>query len=150
MRILRLRAYYAPELMASSHLEEDMAAACKKYDITSINYTPTPTRGISENIRREYRNRKYEEMYDGHVIVHRFSMFREGKNPIQRAFRYICCNIKEYFLGIREKEVDIVHSGSTPPTQGMLSVMVAKKLSKSISAKFLLCTIYRMCSQTLW
>ena len=135
MRILRLRAYYAPELMASSHLQEDMAAACEKYNITSINYTPTPTRGISENVRREYKNRKYEEMYDGHVIVHRFSMFREGKNPVQRAFRYICCNIKEYFLSIREKDIDIVHSGSTPPTQGMLSAMVAKKLSKKYKRK---------------
>lgn len=135
MRILRLRAYFAPELMASSHLEEDMAAACKKYNITSINYTPTPTRGISDDVRREYRNRKYEEMYDGHVIVHRFSMFREGKNPVQRAFRYICCNIKEYFLSIREKDIDIVHSGSTPPTQGALSAMVAKKLSKKYKHK---------------
>ncbi len=112
-----------------------MAAACEKYNITSINYTPTPTRGISDDVRREYRNRKYEEMYDGHVIVHRFSMFREGKNPVQRAFRYICCNIKEYFLSIREKDIDIVHSGSTPPTQGALSAMVAKKLSKKYKRK---------------
>lgn len=135
MRILRLRAYYAPELTASSHLEEDMGVACKKYNITSINYTPMPTRGISKDVRREYKNRKYEEMYDGYVIVHRFSMFREGKNPIQRAFRYLCCNVKEYFRSIREKNIDIVHSGSTPPTQGALSAMVAKKLSKKYKHK---------------
>ncbi len=124
-----------PELTASSHLEEDMAIACKKNNITSINYTPTPTRGISENVRLEYKEKKYEEMYDGQVIIHRFSMFREGKNPIQKAFRYVCCSIKEYFLSIREKDIDIVHSGSTPPTQGMLSAMVAKKLSKKYKRK---------------
>ncbi len=135
MRILRLRDYYAPELTASSHLEDDMSAACKKHNITSINYTPMPTRGISNDVRREYKNRKYEEMRDGYVIVHRFSMFREGKNPLQRAFRYICCNIKEYFLSTREKDIDIVHSGSTPPTQGALSAMVAKRLSKKYKRK---------------
>ena len=130
MRILRLRAYYTPEQTASSYLDEDMNEAYKKYDITIVNYTPMPTRGVSEDVRRIYKDRKYEEMYDGHVIVHRFSMFREGKNPIQRALRYVCCSVKEYFLGIKEENIDVVYSGSTPPTQGALSAIVAKKLSK--------------------
>lgn len=86
MRILRLCAYYAPELIASSHLEEDMGIAFQKNQITSINYTPIPTRGISGKTRREYKYRNYEEMYDGYVIVHRFSMFKERKKSYSESF----------------------------------------------------------------
>lgn len=135
IRVLRLRAYYAPELTASSHLEEDMCEAFKVNQITSINYTPVPTRGISKRIRCEYKKRKHEELYDGYVIVNRFSMFREGKNPVQRAFRYICCSIMAFSLCIKEKDIDIVYSSSTPPTQGALSAIVAKKLSKKYKRK---------------
>ena len=57
-------------------------------------------------------------------------MFRESNRSIQRGFRYGLCTIIEYFLGIKEKNIDVVFSSSTPPTQGMLSAKVAKKLSK--------------------
>ncbi len=130
MRILRLRSYYSPEKTAFSHLADDLDEGYAKSGIVCINYAPTPTRGISKEIRREYKKKKYEERYDGNIIIHRFSMFREGKNPVLRALRYILCGIKQYFKGIREKDIDLVYCLSTPPTQGMLSAMVAKKLSK--------------------
>ena len=63
---------------------------------------------------------------NGSLEVKRFSMIREGKNPIQRAFRYFLCSIKHYYKGIQEKNIDVVFSGSTPPTNGVLSVLVAK------------------------
>ena len=57
-------------------------------------------------------------------------MFREGKNPILRAVRYILVNIIHYFKGIKAKDIDLISSGSTPPTQGLLCAAVKKKLSK--------------------
>ncbi len=130
MRLLKLRAYYEPEVTAGTHFIKDMDEANIANGIVSINYTPMPTRGVDDATRRQYKNKKHEVLYDGAVIVNRFSMFREHKNPIQRAFRYLCCSVCEYSLGIREKDIDLVHSASTPPIQGMLSALTAKRLSK--------------------
>lgn len=135
MRILRLRAYYTPELTASNHMSDDMDEAYIKNGIVNVNYTPMPTRGVSDDVRKEYKKRKYEETNDGYVVVHRFPMFREKRNPLQRAFRYMCCGVAQYIYSTREKNVDIVHSGSTPPTQGALSALVAKRLSKKLNRK---------------
>ena len=135
MRILRLRAYYKPEITASSHLSDDMDAAYMENGITCINITPMPTRGISSETRKEYSKRKYEVLNNGSVIVHRFRMFREGKNPVLRAIRYTLCFIIEYFKGIKIKNIDLVHCGSTPPIQGMLGCLVAKRLSRKAGKK---------------
>lgn len=135
MRILRLRAYYTPELTASNHMSDDMDEAYIKNGIVNVNYTPMPTRGVSDDVRKEYKKRKCEETNDGYVVVHRFPMFREKRNPLQRAIRYLCCGVAQYIYSTREKNVDIVHSGSTPPTQGALSALVAKRLSKKLNRK---------------
>lgn len=62
-------------------------------------------------------------------------MIKEGNNPLQKGLKYLLSSISEYFLGIKEKDVDIVLCSSTPPTQGMLSALVAKKLSKKSGKK---------------
>ena len=130
MNILRLSSYFPPEVVSSGHLTEDLYEGFENNDIYCICYAPQPTRGVSEEVYKEYKNRKYEELYNGHVKVHRFPMFREGKNPLQRAVRYFYCAFKQYQLGIKEKDIDAIFSTSTPPIQGMLSALVAKKLSK--------------------
>lgn len=130
MRVLRFRAYYFPEITSSNHLSDDIDNALIQEKITYINYTPTPTRGVPDNVRREYAKKKHETLKGGHLIIHRFSMFREGRNPILRALRYLLCNIAQYCLGVREKDIDLVYSASTPPTQGLLCAKVAKRLSK--------------------
>lgn len=135
MRILRLRAYFSPEKTSGLHLDNDLNEALAKSNITCVNYTPIPTRGVSRETTAKYRTLKTEVLYNGKFVVNRFAMFREGSNALQRAFRYFCCNIVEYFLGTTEKEIDLVYSSSTPPTQGMLSALVAKKLSKKYKRK---------------
>lgn len=135
MNILRLRAYYDPEQTAGIHLDHDLSEAFKNNKINYISYTPSPTRGVTQEVREKYKDRKTEILYDGYVVVHRFSMIPEGTNPIQRAIRYAACSVKEYYLGIKENDIDVVYSSSTPPTQGMLSALVAKKLSKRYGRK---------------
>lgn len=128
MRILKLSGYFYPEQISSSHLTRDLQEAYLDAGFTFVNYVPTPSRGVSDAVREEYKKRRYEEYEDGRVIVHRFSMFREGKNPIQRALRYVLVNVKQYFRGRRAKGIDLILSGSTPPTQGLLCGLVKKKL----------------------
>ena len=126
MRILQLTGYFFPEKAASIYLEENRFEAFGKAGIDTIIYTPTPTRGITEEERKEYKKRKLEMMYDGHVEVHRFSMFAEGKNPILRALRYTLCWIKQFNRGLAAKDIDCIYLASTPPIQGVLGGMLRK------------------------
>lgn len=128
MKILRMRAYYTPEIAASSHLVTDLDEALAKDGFSCSIITPVPSRGVSDEVRKEYSKRKLEMLHDGHVTVRRFAMFREGKNPLQRAIRYLLINVIEYFWGCREKNADVVFGASTPPTQGILCALVAKRL----------------------
>lgn len=130
MKILKLSPYCFPERVSSSHLSNDLNKAYKEAGIETEIYCPTPTRGIDEETRKKYKKIKYEERYDGYVKIYRFSMFREGRNPIMRAIRYILCNIIQYFKGCQAKNIDMIYAGSTPPTQGLLCAMVKRKLSK--------------------
>lgn len=128
MRILKLSAYYEPEQISSTHLSKDLKEAYLRAGFTTENYVPTPTRGVSDEVRAKYKKIKYEETDGGRVIVHRFSLFREGKNPIQRALRYVLCNLIQYWKGSHAKNIDLILAGSTPPTQGLLCGMVKKRL----------------------
>lgn len=130
-----MRAYCDPEKTAGIHLDHDLCEAFKDNDIYYISYTPSPTRGVSKEVREEYKKKRKEILNDGFVTINRFPMFREGRNPVQRAIRYIACSLTEYYLGIIEKNIDLVYSSSTPPTQGMLSALVAKRLSKKYGKK---------------
>ena len=130
IKMLKLSPYCFPEQVSSSHLSRDLNAAYADAGIVIENYVPTPTRGVTKEIRQKYKKIKYEERNDGSIIIHRFAMFPEGKNPLQRALRYVCVNVAQYFKGSRAQGIDLIYSASTPPTQGLLCAKVKKKLSK--------------------
>ncbi len=135
MNILFLDAYYEPETIAYTHLERDLIEGLIS-DGHKINIIcPTPTRGIDQETREKYKNKMLEKKYNGSVTVKRFMAPQEGKNPIGRAFRYFWCNFKTYQIAVKKKDVDIVFSNSTPPTQGALSALVAQRLSKKTGKK---------------
>ena len=130
MRILKLPPYYEPEQISSTHLTHDLESAYVEASFEIIIYTPMPTRGVTVQVRNEYKNKSYEEKADGSIRIHRFPMFREGKTPILRALRYVLCNIVQYWKGIHAENIDVIMGASTPPTQGVLCGMVKKRLSK--------------------
>ncbi len=128
MKVLFLDAYFAPEQIAFTHLEEDLHDALIRdgHEIEVI--CPTPTRLVSDEVRRAYRNKKEETVREGKIRVTRFSAPREGKNPLLRALRYFWCNWRTVSLGKKRRDVDVVFADSTPPTQGFFAGKVAKKL----------------------
>ena len=128
MKVLKLSPYCEPEQVSSSHLTKDLTEAFIKSGITIENYVPTPTRGVTNAVRNKYKKIKYEEREAGKIVIHRFSMFPERKNSIQRAFRYVLVNIVQYIKGSHAKDIDLIYAGSTPPTQGMLCGLVKKRL----------------------
>ena len=126
MKILLLPAYCYPEHAASDHLSKNRNDAFAAAGFNSIAYVPTPTRGVSDDIRYEYEKKKVEHMCDGHLEIHRFAMFREGKNPIGRALRYSLCWIKQFNRGLLAKDIDVIFLVSTPPIQGMLGGILSR------------------------
>ena len=134
-KILMLSPYFFPEQVASTHLTRDINESFFNNDYTIENYVPTPTRGVSNEERKKYKKLKKEICENNHLVVYRFSMFKEGKNLLQRAIRYLLVNIVQYKKGTHAKEVDVIYSGSTPPTQGFLCAKVKRKLSKKYGYK---------------
>lgn len=135
MNLLFLDSYFEPETIAYTHLEKDLLEGLVKENSKVQVICPTPTRGVSAQVREEYKGRKSEKLYSGKVRVRRFWAPQEGKNPIIRAFRYFWCNFRSYYFAVRVKNTDLVFSNSTPPTQGLLSTLVAKRLSKRYKKK---------------
>ncbi len=135
MKILKLSPYYAPERISSSHLSADLEEAYQDAGFITEIYCPTPTRGITDEEYRRYKTVKYEEARDGKVQIHRFSMFREGRNPLLRAVRYVLVHVAQYWKGSHAQEIDVIMGASTPPTQGVLCGLVKNRLSKTYGRK---------------
>lgn len=129
MRILLLPAYFYPEQAASSYLGDNIRQAMCEAGCTLELYAPMPTRGISNEVREEYKKRKVEHWHDGKLEIHRFSMYGEGKNPILRALRYVFCWCAQFWKGLCAKDIDLIYLASTPPIQGMLGGLL-KKIKK--------------------
>jgi glycosyltransferase involved in cell wall biosynthesis len=131
MKILFLDAYFNPESTPFTYLENDIIEAFVKDGHTVDVICPIPTRGVSKEVAEKYKGLKFENLYNGQVNVRRFLASKEGKNPIIRAFRYLWCNVREYMIGKKYKDIDLIFCASTPPTQGMLAGKLAKKIKCS-------------------
>ncbi len=129
MKILFLPAYFFPEHGASSYLDKNLKEDFALSGFQMLLYTPTPCRGVDEETRKKYKKIRREELFDGHLVVHRFSMFAEGKNPVLRALRYALCTMKHFNRGVFAKDArscDVMFIASTPPIQGAMAAMVKK------------------------
>ena len=128
MRVLYLPSYFYPEKAASGYLAENRNQAFADAGFYTETFTPTPCRGISSEERAEYRKKehRYEEMYDGHMTVHRFPLYSEGKNPILRALRYSLCWIIQLNKALFARNVDCIYLASTPPIQGLIGSWVGR------------------------
>ena len=130
MKILFLSAYFKPDKTSSAHFGEDLRKGLAKAGHTMELYAPMPTRGVSEEVRKEYQKyHKRETELDGALQIHRFPLFREGKNPLGRAFRYALLELKLLWFALWSKNVDLLPMGSTPPINGLMATVI-KKLKK--------------------
>lgn len=129
MKILELPAYFYPESMSSSHLDDSLRQAITNAGIKMVIYCPTPTRGISDEVRNEYKKKRIEKMYGGMVIVNRFPLYGEGKNSVLRAFRYTLLCVMQFIRTVFAKdarECDAMLITSTPPIKGAMAALVKK------------------------
>jgi len=129
MRILHLPAYFQPEQAASSYLMDGMYKAFTRNNMGMLVYTPVPTRGITNEVKKDYRNRLHETLYDGKMEVYRIRLMDEGRNAVARAFRYFISCLKQFWKGAFSKEArkcDVLFVFSTPPIQGAMAGIVKK------------------------
>ena len=127
MKLLMLSSYFKPEKTSGEHLGEDVRQAFAAAGHTMELYTPTPTRGVSDEVRREYaKNRRNEQEFDGKLQIHRFPLYREGKNPIGRALRYAILQLQLIWFGLRAKDIDMLPMSSTPPINGLMGTLLKK------------------------
>lgn len=129
MKIVLLPVYFPPEQVASSYLAENRYQAFADAGFDMAVYTPMPSRGISNDVRKEYKKRKVEHLYDGKMTVQRFGMMRERRNPLLRSLRYVLCCVKQFMWVVFSKEArncDIIIASSTPPIQGAMAALIKK------------------------
>lgn len=119
MKVLIPFAYYYPETCAGIFVVDDLMRrlAAEGYEV--VLYVPTPTRNVGEGA--EWKRDEY--LCEQKVHIHRFHMYKEGENPILRAFRYLLCEFY-YLHHMLWDEYDVAFIDSTPPIQGLkLSVI---------------------------
>jgi len=126
MKILLLHAYFSPENTADLHLDCDRYEAFAKAGFSMLCFTPSPVRGVSNDVRKKYRKIKNETWYNGLLQIHRFKMIQESSHPFMRAFRYFLCCVKHFYYGVHDKSCDVMFVISTPPIQGLMAALVKK------------------------
>lgn len=135
MRVLELPAYFYPERMSSSHLDDSLRESLAKAGIYMEIYCPTPTRNITPEVRKEYQKKTLEKMYDGYATVHRYALYGEGKNPVLRALRYVFSCIIQFNRSVFAKDArqcDVMFITSTPPIKGAMAGLAKKFNHKPI------------------
>lgn len=130
IKILAPYAYFAPEQAASSYLWQNLHEDFAKAGMDCVVYVPTPTRGISLDVRKEYKQ-KYviEQKYNDRLTIVRFSLYGEGKNPLMRALRYfLSCGIQfsKCMWGKNARNCNVMFLASTPPILGLVGAFVKK------------------------
>lgn len=128
MKLIYLVQYFFPEKASGLDLVQDMLEGFANYGWEIDLYTPTPTRGVSREQRREFSKRRKECKYNNSLKIHRMHLYREGKGFISRALRYVLFSI-ECFWKATTVPADLIFTGSGPPTQGVV-VGLAKKFSR--------------------
>jgi hypothetical protein len=84
MKLLSLNAYFVPETIAFTHLEMDIIDETVKDGNEIFVVCPVPTRSVSDEVRKEYKKIKKQQMLDGKVTVTRFWAPQEKGSVIVR------------------------------------------------------------------
>lgn len=127
MKLLFITSYFFPEQAASSYIGDSLREELCTQGIEIVLYAPMPSRGVSPEVKKEYRKKKEEHFYNNRMTVHRFSLLSEGSNSILRMLRYCIYCIKQFNRAVFANDArlcDVLFVTSTPPIQGAMAAMV--------------------------
>ena len=114
MKVIFPFSYYYPEQCAGIFVVDDLMHRLAEEGDECVIYVPTPTRNVREGV--EWKRK--EVLCDGKMVVKRFHMYGEGKNPVLRALRYCFCELA-YLHHLLWDKYDVAFIDSTPPIQGL-------------------------------
>ncbi len=123
MRLLYFVQYFPPEKASGLPIVTDMIEGFAKHGWDIDVYVPTPTRGVTGEIRREYAKKRKQVYYGGKITIHRMHLYREGTGMLQRTIRYsifsLQCLVRGLFVS-----ADAIFTGGGPPTQGIIGGLI--------------------------
>lgn len=129
MRLLYFVQYFPPEKASGLPLVTDMIEGFAQHGWDVDVYIPTPTRGVTDEVRREYARKRKEILCNGKLKIHRMHLYREGTDMLQRTIRYclfsLQCLVRGLFL-----PADAIFTGGGPPTQGLIGGLIHKWTKK--------------------
>lgn len=129
MRLLYFVQYFPPEKASGLPIVTDMIEGFAEHGWDVDVYIPTPTRGVTDEVRKEYAKKRKEAHCDGKLTIHRMHLYREGTRMIQRTIRYsifsLQCLVRGLFL-----PADAIFTGGGPPTQGIIGGLIHKWTKK--------------------
>lgn len=124
MRIFFCRSYFPPETAASMYLGQNLIHQILENGDEVIVCVPTPSRGVSKNVWREYSKKKNRQNHTTpNLHIYRFMMYIEVQNPVLRAIRYFLCTIMYIYYAFKF-DYDVAFLDSTPPTQGLIAPFI--------------------------
>lgn len=129
MRLLYFVQYFPPEKASGLPIVTDMIEGFAKHGWKVDVYIPTPTRGVSKAVRKEYTKKRKEVYFDGNLIIHRMHLYREGTSMIQRTIRYTIFSLQCLIRGLFV-QADAIFTGCGPPTQGIIGGLIHKWTKK--------------------
>lgn len=129
MHLLYFVQYFPPEKASGLPLVLDLLGAFAKHGWDVDVYIPTPTRGVTDEVRKEYAKKRKEVHCNGKLTIHRMHLYREGTRMLQRTIRYSIfsfqCLVRGLFL-----PADAIFTGGGPPTQGIIGGLIHKWTKK--------------------
>ena len=131
MKLVYLVQYFSPEKASGLQLVEDLLEGFSAHGWKTDVFTPTPTRGVTDEQCKEYVRKRVEVKYDSRLTIHRMHLYREGKGFVGRAIRYLLFSI-ECFWKAATVPADFIFTGSGPPTQGVVAGLAKKVSGKKV------------------
>ena len=129
MRLLYFVQYFPPEKASGLPIVTDMIQGFAEHGWEVDVYIPTPTRGVTDKVRKAYAKKRKEVLCNGKLIIHRMHLYREGTRLLQRTIRYsifsLQCLVRGLFL-----PADAIFTGGGPPTQGIIGGLIHKWTKK--------------------
>lgn len=126
MKITIVAGYYPPEQSADTRLNQDLVEGLvqKGHDVTLI--VPFPSRGISDEIKITYLNKKMETNLSRLTIIRVGKPTKYHQGIIRRGFTFILKSFQLYHVA-KKTDSDIYLIISTPPTLGYVAALLSKK-----------------------
>lgn len=127
MKIIFLTANYSPEIAANVHLAKDLVEDLAEHGCSVSVVTQKPSRFIDENEKSNFKYNKKEILSSGRIEINRVSTIANNKKSlIYRVFKELLLTIKLFFYAFSIKKADAVFVYSTPPTLGLMGVLLGK------------------------